>query len=120
MSRMARGAATVDEGEQAWLASVPVSAGKSVLGRVPVVAGRLVLGADAVTFKPMFRIGGTRRYPLGSIVGVDGFADRPARLRVGLRDGGAVVFVVGEARRETSARDEAVREINSCLDDGGG
>jgi len=76
-----------------------------------------VLGADAVTFTSVFR---TRRYPLGSTVRVDRFADRPPRL--GLRGGRLAVFVIAPAvwSGRTSARDEAVRAINSRLEGSGG
>lgn len=119
---LARGAATVGEGEKAWLASVPLSSGTSFLSRIPMLGGKLVLDADAVTFKPETRIGHVRRYPLDSITEVEAFAERPPRLRIHLRDRGSAVLAIAPLGRPTwrspgpAARDEAVREISSRLD----
>jgi len=115
------GRGRVPAGEKAWVASVPVVASTSLLGRIASVGGVLVLESDAVIFRPLAWIGRTRRYPLDSVVAVKRFADRPPRLRVEFDDGRAGVFIVPATplspfwSRDTTARDQAVGEIGSRL-----
>jgi len=112
---------SVRDGEQAWGASMTHG---SFRERIARVGGVLVLGTDAVTFRPWAGIGRTRRYPLDSIVAVERFAERPPRLRLGLDDGRAAVFIVPATMlspfwsRNATARDEAVGEIDARLDAG--
>ena len=104
-----------------WAASLPLSSGTSFAGRLSMLGGTLTLADEAITFTPLAGLGRVRRFALADVDSAVAHADRPPRLRLVLRNGKAVVFMVlpGPATaawsRDTSARDEAIAAINAAL-----
>ncbi|MEU6270034.1 hypothetical protein [Saccharopolyspora shandongensis] len=102
-------------------ASLPFSAGTSLLGRFAVVGGTLTLTAGSVIFTPLFRLGRTRRFSLRDIDSVAAFADRTPRLKITLRTGRPLVLMVLPNlltpifTPDSSVRDEAIASINQRL-----
>ncbi|WP_433788536.1 hypothetical protein [Actinoplanes sp. CA-252034] len=104
-----------------WVASIPLSSGKSIAGRLSMLGGTLTLSDEAVTFTPLFGLGRTRRFALSDIRGVEADADRPPRLRLTTQQGRSFVLMVLSQRhtsvwsRDTTARDQAIAAISERL-----
>jgi hypothetical protein len=107
--------------EREWVASIPLSSGRSIAGRFSMLGGTLALSSENVTFTPLAGFGRIRRFALSDIRSVDTVADRPPRLRVTTMDGRSLVLMVFPRRgtavgsRDTAARDQAVAAINDRL-----
>jgi len=107
--------------EYEWVASRPLSRGRSIAGRFAMFGGTLALTDDEVRFTPLSGLGRTRRIALGDIRSVDAAADRPPRLRITTTDGRSLVLMVLPRRtaavwsRDNSARDRAIAAITDRL-----
>jgi hypothetical protein len=100
-----------------WVASIPLSSGRSIAGRFAMLGGTLALTDDEVTFTPLAGLGRTRRFALSDIRSVEAFADRPPRLRLTTMQGRSLVLMVVPHRnsavwsRDSAARDQAIAAI---------
>src|SRR5687768_6541281 len=104
-----------------WVAGLPFSSSRSLAGRLSMVGGTLHLTNDAVTFEPLAGPGRRRTVALNEIEAIDAYADKPPRLRITLRDGKPLVFIVLANRSssirstDTSARDAALEAIRAAV-----
>jgi hypothetical protein len=104
-----------------WMASIPLSSGKSMAGRFSMLGGTLALTDDAVTFTPLAGLGRTRRFALSDIRTLEAAGDRPPRLRLTPVQGRPFVLMVFADRntavwsRDSAAPDHAIAAITERL-----
>lgn len=97
-----------------WVASV-------AWWRISMLGGTLTLADESLTFTPLAGLGRTRRFALADVGRVTVVADKPPRLQVTTMSGKSMILMVLPSRNtpvwtpDTSARDQAVTEINARL-----